>query len=117
MPETSRRRHLLDPNDIRGSHQRSVGSPQQLSNVQRWVMSVLVVTTILHFSGGLAVAAMVVDDTRLDARIGLNLLAAFTGVLAVVGARAIHRKPLLSSWLLLGLVPGVVGAALTFGWA
>jgi len=112
----ARRRHLLDPNDIRGSHQRSVGSPQQLTNVQRWVMSVLVVTTILHFSAGLAVAAMVIDD-RLDARIGLNVLAAFTGVLAVVAARAIHRKPVLSTWLLLGLVPGIVGAALTFGWA
>jgi hypothetical protein len=115
VPEP-RRRHLLDPNDIRGSHERSMGTPQQLSNVQRWVMSVLVVTTILHLSGGLVVAAMVVDENRLDGRIGLNVLAAFTGVLAVLAARAIHRKPLLSWWLLLGLVPGIVGAALTFGW-
>jgi hypothetical protein len=117
VTEPRRPRHLLDPNDVRGSHARSVGTPQQLSNVQRWVMSILVVTTILHFSGGLAIAAMVVDQDRLDARVGLNVLAAVTGVLAVAAGRAIHRKQVLSAWLVLGLVPALVGAALTFAWA
>ena len=88
---------------------------QSLSNVQRWVMSVLVVTTILHFSVGLAVAAVVVDGARADARVGLNVLAALTGVMAVAAARAIHRRPLVSPWLALGVVPGVVGAIVTFG--
>jgi hypothetical protein len=115
VTEPRRPRHLLDPNDIRGSHVRSVGTAQQLSNVQRWVMSILVVTTILHFSGGLGVAAMFVDQERLDARIGLNVLAAVTGVVAVAAGRAIHRKQVLSPWLVLGLVPGLVTAALTFG--
>jgi hypothetical protein len=117
VTEPRRPRHLLDPNDIRGSHARSVGTSQQLSNVQRWVMSILVVTTIVHFSGGLAIAAMVVDQDRIDARIGLNVLAAVTGVLAVAAGRAIHRKQVLSPWLVLGVVPALVGAALTFAWA
>jgi hypothetical protein len=86
---------------------------QSLTNVQRWVMSVLVVTTIMHFSAGLVVAAVFVDDARVDAKIGLNVLAALTGVMAVVAARAIHGRRLLSPWLALGLVPGVVGAFVT----
>src|SRR3954454_19660380 len=99
MSPPPRPRHLLDPQDIRGSHQRSQGSAQSLTNVQRWVMSVLVVTTILHFAFGLAVAAVFIDDARLDARIGLNVLAALTGVMAVVAGRAIHGRSLLSPWL------------------
>jgi hypothetical protein len=114
MPPPQRPRHLLDPQDIRGSHQRSQGSAQSLTNVQRWVMSVLVVTTILHFAFGLAVAAVFIDDARLDARIGLNVLAAVTGVMAVVAGRAIHGRSLLSPWLALGVVPGVAGAVVTF---
>jgi hypothetical protein len=77
-------------------------------------MSVLVVTTIAHFSAGIAVAAILMDEDRVDARIALNLLAALTGVLAVAAGLAIHGRPPLSPWLLLGLVPGVVGAVLTF---
>jgi hypothetical protein len=114
MSPPPRPRHLLDPQDIRGSHQRSQGSAQSLTNVQRWVMSVLVVTTILHFAFGLAVAAVFIDDARLDARIGLNVLAALTGVMAVVAGRAIHGRSLLSPWLALGVVPGLAGAVVTF---
>lgn len=78
-------------------------------------MSVLLATTLLHFSAGIAVAAVLIDEDRVDARIVLNLLAAVTGVLAVAAARAIHGKKLVSPWLLVGVLPGVVGAFLTFG--
>jgi hypothetical protein len=115
VTEPRRRRHLLDPADLRGSHQRSIGSSSALTNVQRWVMSVLLATTLLHFSAGIAIAAVLYDQSDADARVGLNLLAAATGVLAVAAARAIHGKKLVSPWLLLGLLPGVVGAVLTFG--
>jgi hypothetical protein len=114
VTQTPRRRHLLDPADLRGSHQRSIGSPKALTSVQRWVMSVLAVTTILHFSAGIALAAILMDDHRVDARVALNLLAAVTGVLAVAAGLAIHGKKPVSPWLLLGLVPGVVGAVVTF---
>jgi uncharacterized membrane protein YoaK (UPF0700 family) len=115
MTEPRRPRHLLDPADLRGSHQRSIGSATALTSVQRWVMSVLAVTTIMHFSAGIALAAVLTEESRVDARIVLNLLAALTGVLAVAAGRAIHGKRFVSPWLLLGLVPGVVGAVLTFG--
>jgi hypothetical protein len=110
-----RSRHLLDPKDLRGSHQRSLGDTTALTNVQRWVMSVLLVTTLLHFSAGIAIAAVLYDENGVGARIVLNVLAALTGVLAVAAGRAIHGKQLISPWLLLGLLPGVVGAVLTFG--
>ena len=91
-----------------------MGTPTALTGVQRWVMSVLLVTTILHFSAGLAIAAIVMDENRVDARVGLNVLAAVTGVVAVAAGLAIHGKRPVSLWSLLGLVPGVVGAVLTF---
>jgi hypothetical protein len=115
MTEPRRPRHLLDPADLRGSHQRSIGSAKALTSVQRWVMSVLAVTTVMHFSAGIALAAVLTDESRVDARIALNLLAAVTGVVAVAAGRAIHGRRFVSPWLLLGVVPGVVGAVLTFG--
>jgi hypothetical protein len=86
-----------------------------LTTVQMWILSTLAVTTILHFSGGLVAAAMYVGDARVDAQIGLNVLAGVTGVLAVAAGRAIHRKSLASWWLLLGWAPTAVGLFLTFG--
>jgi hypothetical protein len=76
-------------------------------------MSVLAVTTILHLSVGLVVAAIYMDDSRLDGRIGLNVIAAVVAMLAVAVGRVIHQKNPLSTWLLLGLVPGAVGLWLT----
>ncbi len=111
-PPVRRSRHLLDPEDLHRSHQRSQSSQESLSSVQRWVMSVLAVTTILHLAAGLILAAYFMDESRTDARVGLSLIAAVVGVLAAVTARFIHQKPPLSPWLLLGLTPGVVGLVL-----
>jgi hypothetical protein len=114
LPPVRRPRHLLDPNDLHRSHQRSQGTKESLGNVQKWVMSALVVTTILHLAGGVAILAITMDDAKLDARIGLNVIAAFIGVVAVASGLLIHGKSALSWWLLLGLVPGLVGAWFTF---
>ena len=83
-----------------------------LTRVQMWVLSTFAVSTILHFSGGLMAAAFYVHESRADARIGLLVLAGVVGVLSVAAARAIHRKALLSWWLVLGWTPTVVGAYL-----
>src|SRR3954454_18244395 len=101
-----RPRHLLDPDDVRGSHVRSIGDQQTLTKVQRWVMSILAVTTILHLAAGAAVAAVFVDE--LYARIGLNVLSGLIGVIAVAAGLLIHGKRPLSPWLLLGLLPAAV---------
>jgi hypothetical protein len=83
-----------------------------ITAVQQWIISVLAFTVIEHFAAGLAVAAIFSDDQ--DARVGLNVLAGVTGVVAVGAFRALRAKRLLSVWLLLGPAPGVVGAWLTF---
>jgi len=113
-PPVRRARHLLDPADLHGSHLRSQGTSQSLSKVQKWVLSVLAVTTILHLAGGVAAAAVFTDAARVDARVGLNLIAAVIGVLGVAVGLLIHGRRPLSWWLVLGLLPGLVGALLTF---
>jgi hypothetical protein len=84
--------------------------------VQQWVLSALAVTTILHMSGGLVIAAMFLPEERgISAQIGLNVIAAAFGVMAVAVGLAVHRRSPLSPWLLVGVVPGIVGSVLTFG--
>lgn len=106
-------RHLIDPNNPR-PRQSTQKAQQSLSQVQRWVMSVLAVTTIGHFCAGLILAAVFSDESRLDARIGLNILATGAAVGAVAAFRGIHQLRILSPWLVLGLLVGGVGLAVTF---
>lgn len=110
QPPKKRPRHLMDPDNLRRETiTRTDAGPMHLEPVQKWVLSVLAFTTIIHLSVGLVIAAVSVGDDRMDAQIGLNVIAAAFGVIAVAVFRAIHRKPLLSPWLLLGVVPGVIG--------
>jgi hypothetical protein len=90
--------------------------PMSLTTVQRWVMSTLAVITVFHFAGGIALAAVMAPESRLDARIVLNILAAVAGIAGMVAGRAIHQKRMLSPWLLAGCLPGLVGAYFTFLW-
>jgi hypothetical protein len=104
-----RPRHLLDPSDLHRSHRSSQSSSESLTNVQRWVMSVLAVTTILHLAAGLVVAAVFMDESRLGSRVGLIVIAGIIGMLAVATGRMIHAKSPITPWLLLGLAPALVG--------
>ena len=103
------RGHLLDLNAPRQVVKDPEQDARDLARVQRWVMSVLAVTTILHLAAGLVVAAVFMDPDRVDARIGLHVIAAVIGVLSVATGLLIHRRSPLSPWLLLGLLPGIVG--------
>lgn len=114
-PAPPRPKHMLDPDNLAESHRRSQGSSQSLDRVQRWVLSVLAVTTIAHLAAGFVVAAVFIDPEARAARIGLNLLAMYVGIGAVAAGLAIHRRRVLSWWLLLGLLPGLLGLWLTFG--
>ena len=108
-----RQRHLIDFDNP--PRRPATSSDMSLTQVQRWVMSVLAFVTIEHLAGGIAVAAIFTDPRHVAARVVLNVMAAVTGVVAVALARLIHAKPLLSPWLLVGLLPGIVGAWLSFG--
>jgi hypothetical protein len=109
-----RPRHLMDPANPRREVRRPSSGSMHLEPVQKWVLSVLAATTIAHLAAGLVIAAMYVDDTRTDAQVGLNVLAGAFGVIAVAVFRAIHQFRPASAWLLIGLVPGIVGLWLTF---
>jgi hypothetical protein len=113
LPPTQPRRprHLMDPDNL----QRPQASAMSLTTVQQWVLSVLAVTTILHLSAGLVVAAMASPDSRSDAQIGLNILAGVTAVGAVAAGLGIHGRNPLSWWLLAGVLVTPIGLYLTLG--
>jgi hypothetical protein len=79
-----------------------------LTSVQRWIMSTLAVTTILHLSGGLVVAAHVVEPR--SSKVGLLVISAAFGLVAFAAGLIIHARSPLHPLVLLGLVPALVGA-------
>jgi hypothetical protein len=98
----------MDPNNPRPQNR----EPMSLGRVQKWVLSTLAATTILHLAAGLVVAA--IFSERLDAQIGLLAIGAAFGVIAILAALIIHQHKLLSPWLLIGLAPSLVGAFVIF---
>jgi len=79
----------------------------EVERVQKWVMSALLLVTSFIFAGGLTFLAGTAD--RPGAKPGLLVIAAFVGVIALAGVRVIHRKPILTPWLLVGVLPAAVG--------
>lgn len=113
-PQHPRRRGLLDPDDLRGSHIRSQGRVEDLNHVREWVLSILLVSTFLHFAAGFALVPVVREDISTTGQLVLLLIAACIGALAIAGGRLIHQRSVWSPWLLAGVVPAVVGAWFTF---
>ena len=102
--QVRRARHLMDPdNPVRPVNDHS------LTRVQRWVLSVLAVTTILHLSAGLVIGAFFIDDSEVVSRYGLCVIGGLFGVVAAAVGRLIHQKPVASWWLAVGFLPGVIG--------
>lgn len=108
---TTRRKHLMDPNAPRKAPDPK--DLERLSRVQRRVASVLAITTILHLSAGFVIAAVHVGDDHLDAQIALNVIASIFMVGGIAATLVINRRNWLSPWLVLGLLPGLVGLWLT----
>ena len=102
----------MDPEDLRP---RTSSESVALTRVQQWVMSTLVASLILHLAAGLVVGAYMLDDNRLDARIGLVVIAGILGFLAVVAALVIHRHKMPTWWLLVGVLPALAAAWVVFG--
>jgi hypothetical protein len=104
-PPPRPRRHLMDPANPRPLSSQGMS----MTTVQRWVMSVLAVTTIGHFAAGLVIAAVYMDSRPMSARIGIDVIAAVVGVLGVAAGFMIHQKSPLTPWLLVGLIPAAIG--------
>ena len=102
-----RPRHLMDPNNpVRPVNDRS------LSNVQRWVMSTLLVFTVAHLAVGIVIAAVMIAPQYEGARIGLSVIAGLFGALGLGAGFLVHKRSPLNPWLLLGLLPGMAGLVL-----
>jgi hypothetical protein len=84
----------------------------RLTQVQRWVVSVLAVTTVMHLSAGMVIGALFIDEDATASRVGLCVIGGLFGVVAAGVGRLIHQKQILSPWLAVGFVPGVVGLVL-----
>jgi uncharacterized membrane protein len=108
-----RAKHLMDPTAPRPARDLRQ-ERESLTRVQQWIMSTLAVTTGLHMAAGLIVAAMYLDERGAGSQVGLNVIAGIFGVISVAAALAIHRRPWLSPWLLVGALPTPVGLWLTF---
>ena len=94
----------MDPaNPVRQVNDRS------FTQVQRWVVSVLAVTTIGHFSAGLVVAAVFLDTRGVGGQVALDMIAGLVGVLGVAAGFLIHGRKPFTPWLAAGLVPAAVG--------
>ena len=111
-PTPRRRKHLMVPGEPRPAPSRTMS----ITTVQRWVLSSLAFLTIEHLAAGIVVAAIVTDPSRTSDRIGLLIVAAGFGTVAVAVAACllIHQRRPLSGWLLAGLLPSLVGAYLCF---
>lgn len=105
------RKHLMTP-----GAPRPVPRPNSMSTVQvqKWVLTVLVVVVLGHLAEALVIFALMASEDHPASRIGLLVIAGLVGLLAAGGIRAIHQRRLLSSWLLLGLVPAAIGTYLGF---
>jgi hypothetical protein len=110
-PAPRRARHLLDLDNPRPTSRRQGMS---LTSVQRWVASSLAVTTIWHLALGLVLAAWYIEESRTVDRVGLLVIAGLFGIVGMAVGLLIHRRSLLSPWLLVGVLPGLAGALWLF---
>jgi hypothetical protein len=104
------RKHLMVPGQAR--------SPGPTSHstvvVQRWVLTVLTISIVFHLAGGLALAAYFTNPDVPSSRIGLLVIAALMGCLAIGAVMAIHRRRVVTPWLALGLLPSLLGVYFCF---
>ncbi len=91
-------RKVADPKDL-----------ERLHRVQRRVVSVLIITTLIHLTIGLILAADAISDDKRGAQLGLILLGSAFHVVGVAAVRGINRKPIPTWWMLTGLVPVALG--------
>jgi hypothetical protein len=110
LPAQRPRKHLMVPGQPRPAPHRSTN----ITTIQRWVLSSLAFVTIEHMAAGVVVAAVFTDPAEPGTRIGLLAVAGGFATVAVSAALLIHQKRLVSPWLLLALLPPVVGAYFCF---
>jgi len=110
-PPIKRRKHLMVP----GQPRPTPGNAMSITTVQGWVLPSLAFLTIEHLAAGIVIAAAFTPPAETGSRIGHLVVASGCGTLAVAAVLLIHQRSILAPWLLLGLLPDMVGAWLCFG--
>lgn len=77
-----------------------------VSRVQKWVASALILTTALHFVGGLMILAVTLDTA--DAFWVLTIISIVVSLLSIIGVRILNQASVLTPWLLFAAVPAVI---------
>lgn len=86
-----------------------------IEQVQRWVISFLILAVSSFPLGAMTAATvMLVDDERRSDAVLILAVMAVLGVLALGAIRLVHRRPPLSPWLLCGVLPASVAAVWIF---
>ena len=91
---------------------RKVADPQDLERlhrVQRRVVSVLVMTTLVHLTAGFVLLAKYEVNDEAVAQVVLIVIGALFWVFGVASTLVINKRPWLSPWLLTGLLPLAAG--------
>ena len=111
-PSAPRRaRHLMDPANPRPAYR---GSGMSLTHVQQWIASTLAVSTVMHLAIGFVLAAYFAKHGGPTPQVGLLVVAGLLGSLGIAAGFAIHRRSMLTPWLIAGWLPSLVGAWLIF---
>ena len=100
-------KHLMTP-----GQPRVVREPMSIGRVQKWVLSALAATTIMHLSAGLVIAAAFLDGTA--KQLAMLAIATAFGVIAMAAALLIHQVRVLNPLLLVGFLPALVGSYFIF---
>ena len=77
-----------------------------VQRVQRWIISALVLTTALHFVGGLLILAVTLGTA--DAFWVLTVIATIVSALSIIGVRVLNKQSVVTWWLLFAAVPFAV---------
>ena len=86
-----------------------------IEQVQRWVVSFLILAVSSFPLGALAaVSHMIVEEGRRSDAVLLMAVMAVIGVLALAAIRLVHRRNPVSPWLVCGLLPAVATAVVVF---
>ena len=81
-----------------------------ITKVQQWIVSGMLGAFGLSLAASLSYSAwLMMDRDKPDNAWGLWTMGLIVGVLTMGGARLLHKRSVISWWLLLGVVPAAIG--------
>ena len=90
------------------ARRRRTPRPMNIETVQRWVVSAVLFHVGTVPAVTLAVYSIGVAHTDFGRGVGLWFMSGVIGILTAAGILAIHRRSLLTPWLILGTLPTAI---------